>query len=262
MKRQGNCTAIALYDLDKENINFKGLFELFEDCFVRHGLIPLRGSANADDIKTKKTSTFKYTKKTLETRNFENITGFWFGAYGLIHTDDEFDALFSLYLDVEKKSHFNFYFHHDVLQYDQSEIEGLIIDISQYLKAGYGIVYNRDFNKGPGLYAMGIITGLDDRIPEEDIEEERIACWWRAYNFEDSDYKLGLLRDIYPMNLLSEPHLSQPVFETHLQNWIESSPDHGELKKLTDTLWEWWVPEDKIEFVRETLKPTGLLLCA
>ena len=64
------------------------------------------------------------------------------------------------------------------------------------------------------------------------------------------------------MNLVSEPHLSQQVFDTKLQNWIESSPDHGELKKLTDTLWKWWVPEDKIEPVRDALKPMGILLCA
>ncbi len=263
MSRTGTCTTLALYDLDKTQIDLRGLFAFCEQWILKQGYTPMRGSADGEGIKTTKTWTFKYTKKVAEQRNFEKITGFWFGAYGKHHRDDQFDAVLSMSMRTRKKGSFDLYFHNDIILFSKVYVEGLIKDISKHLKSYYGIVYQRDFDKGPGLYAMGMITGLDRNSPLPEIQKERdnIGEWWRTYFFENGGYVLGHLRDIYPMNLLSDAHLSQPIFGTTLKEWVSSSPHHGELKPLTEILWEWWVPEEKIDSVREALRPTGLLIC-
>ncbi len=263
MRREGTCTAIALYDLDKQAVDLRGLFTFFEEWFLQQGYTPMRGSGDGEGIKATKTWTFKYTKKFLEKRNFEQIIGFWFAAYLLEDwNDDEFDAIFSVGLSTDRNV-FDFYFHNSVLPFERDSVENLIQEISQYLKAYYGIVYQRDFDKGPGLYAGGVITGLNEsKFPEHAIEEDRIAKWHNTYSYEDGGYHLGQLRDIYPMNLLSEAHLKETVFGKSLKEWIGSSSEHGELKPLTDILWEWWVPPNKISAVRDELLPSGLIICA
>ncbi|EKE08990.1 MAG: hypothetical protein ACD_16C00227G0010 [uncultured bacterium] len=260
MKKEGTCTALAFYDLEKDSIDLRGLFTFFEDWFLEQGYTPMRGSADGEGIKATKTWTFKYTKKFLEKRNFEKIIAFWFAAYPPEWDYDATDCLLSVNLSTNRNV-FDFYFHNSVVPFERGLIESLIKDISRYLKAQYGIVYQRDFDKGPGLYAGGVITGLDGyKFPEQEEEEKRIAEWHRRY-FRPWRYHLGQLRDVYPMNLLSDAHLKEPVFGKTLKEWIESSPNHGELKPLTDILWEWWVPENKISAVREELRPTGLIIC-
>lgn len=151
------------------------------------------------------------------------------------------------------------YFHNSIIPFDKKNVEGLIQEISTYVTSEYGIVYQRDFSKGPGLYVGDIIAGLEFSTAEEE-EADRIGEWWRAY-FLGGNYRLGLLRDIYPMNLLSEAHLREPVLGTTLKDWIESSPQYGELKALTPNLWSWSLSAEEIDQVREALRPTGLLIC-
>ena len=266
MKKEETCTAIALYDLDKQAVDLRGLFTFFEAWFLQKGYTPKRGSADGEGIKATKTWTFKYTKKFLEKRNFENIVAFWFAAYPPEWDYDATDGLFSVQVELEDQGFFNLYFHNSIVLFERGLVETLIKDISRYLRAYYGIVYQRDFDKGPGLYAGGVITGLDrgSSLPEIQKERDNIGKWWKKYmlNTGTDGYHLGQLRDIYPMNLLSEAHLKETVFGKSLKEWIESSPEHGELKPLTDILWEWWVPENKIPTVCDELLPSGLIICA
>jgi len=262
MIREGTCTTVALYHLDNEVIDIRGLFNFCEKWMLNLGYMPKRGSADGEKINATKTWTFKYAKQFLEKREFKKITGFWFSAYSTDEWDsDMLDPILSVELDTDNSGLFVLYFHNQIIPFKKEYVERLICELMKDSKANYGIVFQRDFSKGPGLYAAGIATGLDDRIKEQREEEEKTAKWWREYTFSDSKYKLGQLRDIYPMNLLSEAHLKESVFGKTLQEWIESSPKHGELKPLTDILWEWWIPEEKIASVREALLPTGLVIC-
>ena len=264
MKKEETCTAIALYDLDKQAVDLRGLFTFFEEWFLQQGYTPQRGSVLGEGIKATKTKTFKHTKKVILEKEPQTLTSFWFGAYTSENWDDDaFDAILAVHLTIySERNVFDFYFHNSVLPFERGLVENLIKEISQYLKAYYGIVYQRDFDKGPGLYANGVITGLNEsKFPEHAIEEDRIAEWHRRY-FRPWRYHLGQLRDIYPMNLLSEAHLKETVFGKSLKEWIGSSSEHGELKPLTDILWEWWVPENKIPTVCDELLPSGLIICA
>ena len=263
MENTGTCTTIALYDLEKTQVDLRGLFSFCEHWVLDQGYTPLRGSVHGEGIKATKTKTFKHVKKVVFEKAPQSLNYFWFGAYPPEWGYDMTDAVLSVSLDTDDRGYFTLYFHNDIIPFNKEHIESLIKDISKYLKSYYGIVYQRDFDKGPGLYAMGMITGLDRNSPLPEIQKERdnIGEWWRTYFFENGGYVLGHLRDIYPMNLLSDAHLSQPIFGTTLKEWVSSSPHHGELKPLTEILWEWWVPEEKIDSVREALRPTGLLIC-
>jgi hypothetical protein len=105
--------------------------------------------------------------------------------------------------------------------------------------------------------------GLDgDKNPDEGKEEDKIACWNHQYYMPDGRYRTGHLRDIYPLNILSSIHLQEKILNQSLENWIKSSPLHGDLKPLTDKLWSWWVPQENIASITQALKDTGLIICA
>lgn len=265
-RHEGVCTGIALYDVTEGDL--RGLFQFVEDWFLLKGQTPLRANAYGDDIKSDKTKTFSRVQSIF--KSYKNLKGFWFGAYNTTeHDNDFFDSIVNSSVDLrEHRWRFYLCFHHNVVPFVREEVEQLIKDVCQFIKPGYGIVFHRDWNRGPGLYVDGINTNCPipdfKMTPElEEIEKkerELNSKWWKSYSL--GNYTPGQLRDIYPMNVLSNVHLEQTVLNTTLKSWIESSTNHGELKQLTDDLWEWWVDEDKISIIREALKPSGIIICA
>jgi hypothetical protein len=74
-------------------------------------------------------------------------------------------------------------------------------------------------------------------------------------------YKTGDLRDIYPMNLITDVHLDRTVSpHTTLREFIASDPIHGRLETLSDGRFAWWVMDEHIEQVREALRPSGMII--
>ncbi len=257
------CTSITFYDVEKNSVDMKGLFTFCEEWMLKLAFKPLRGSIQGSSISMSKTKTFNYIKKILFENDNSNISNFWFAAYLDEWDYDMTDGLLSISVDLDKRGVINLYFDNSIVQFKRIYVTNLIREIAQYFKANYGIIYGRELAKGPGLYAFGIISGLETFSQSPEIQKERknIGEWFRRYGFLDGGYVQGQLRDIYPMNLLSEVHLNQPVFNTTLKHWIETSPSHGELSPLTEVLWQWWVPEENINTVRESLRETGIIIC-
>jgi hypothetical protein len=136
----------------------------------------------------------------------------------------------------------------------------LIKDVSQFSDFEYGIGFDRMYRRGPDMYCLGVISSMGrDRIPDD--EEDQISCWSREYLRTDGDYTIGDLRDIYPYNMLTEPHLIRQVGSQTLKDWILSNPKHGTLEKVTDKHWLWSIDPEQIPMIQETLEPTGILLC-
>ncbi|MBN9565641.1 MAG: hypothetical protein J0G29_06085, partial [Alphaproteobacteria bacterium] len=71
----------------------------------------------------------------------------------------------------------------------------------------------------------------------------------------------GMLRDVYPLNFLSQAHLANQVEGMPFDQWVASDLARGTLNPLTDSMWSWRVEEDNIPAIREALRPTGLVLC-
>lgn len=250
----GNC--LVFHDFEDEPYDLKGWFYYAIEWFQQNGLIPSKMGGVG---KSRKTVTFKYGVKFLENNNFEGVSGIWMAALPPDVHIEMFDALFSVHFNLGiQGSTLVLCFDDDILKFSRESLEKLVKDISAYFRAKYGYAYQREFTKGPSFYPFGVIGG-NAKLSDE--EEDAITKWGIEYGGSKGSYHRGQLRDIYPMNLLSEAHLNHPILGTTLQKWIASSPDHGELKPLTDLLWEWWVPEPLIDSVREALRATGIVIC-
>jgi hypothetical protein len=258
--RKGTCNCLVFYDLQSKDPNLEEWYHQIIDWFLVSNQTPTRMGISGENVKkSDKTKTFKHYDKVLKVVKFKNINDIWISATPPNH-NETFDSIFTAGLDLNSPRTFLVLcFDDSILGFDQSYAEAFGQEMASYFDARYGIAYQRDFTKGPGLYAYGGIGsagGVD--IPEE--EEDRITKWLHTYGRDD--YKLGDLRDVYPLNFLSSPHLERNVYGQSLKDWILSSPDHGDLKLLDQTLWSWYIPEDKIPSVREALRDTGILICA
>lgn len=255
--------AIALHDFKKSPIDCKGLFYYAEEWFYQAGLTPTKiGISGEEGVKSgKKTILFESGKKRLEKFNFEGVKNIWIAALPDDVGTEMFDFIFSvnLYQELNGKRSVCFCWDDQIIKFAREYIENLAKDLYNFLEPAYGYSYQRLFNQGPSFYPFGVIAGLG-YAGEEGREAKRIGKWGSEYAYEDGIYTTGLFRDIYPINFLSQPHFMHEIEGMPLKNWIESSPDHGELKQLTENLWSWWVPEDKIAAVRDRFMPTGLLL--
>jgi hypothetical protein len=241
----------------------KSLFLYLEKWFLEHNWPPVRMALSGKNIpRSTQTRTFKHCKKLLEKNNYEAIDHFWIGATPLNHSSDMFDSVLSFNIRLySTKASLDLYFHNDIIPPDLNYVQKMVLDLSRWVQFGYGISYKRDFARGPGLYADGMIYGTSRRDePVDEQENTNISKWFHIYG-DPEDYHHGDLRDIYPLNFLSKEHLERSIDGHNLKIWIESSPDHGTLKPLTNTIWSWHVPEDKISDVREALRHTGIILC-
>ena len=70
----------------------------------------------------------------------------------------------------------------------------------------------------------------------------------------------GMMRDVYHFNVLTAPHLRQPVSGQPLAAWVASGPDRGTLQEVADQVWVWAVPEKDLSHLRESLAAAGLLI--
>lgn len=69
-----------------------------------------------------------------------------------------------------------------------------------------------------------------------------------------------MLRDVYPLNLLTRVHLEQLVERYSLSEWIKGSQERGQLVALDNEQWVWQVPNASIECVRSSLRAAGLII--
>jgi len=259
---QGTCNCLVFYDLQSKSVNLESWYNRVIEWLLENNQTPKRMGLSGENVrKSDQTKTFKHYDKILKEVNFKNINDIWIGAtLPDIDIGDDDDSLFTVSLDLDSPRTFLVLrFDDSILGFDQPYIEKFGQEMAAYFDARYGIAYQRDFTKGPGWYAYGMIGSLGGvHIPDE--EGDKIAKWFHIYG-KEKRYKLGDLRDVYPINFLSPPHLERDVYGQPLKNWILSSPDHGSLKQLNETLWSWHIEEEKISSVREDLRNTGILLC-
>jgi hypothetical protein len=118
--------------------------------------------------------------------------------------------------------------------------------------AGYGIGYVRPFGHAPLEYGMPLSYN-----PYSDEEARRITQWMVAPHAEVC--LQGLMRDVYPRNFLSAPHLARQIGDVRFDGWVRRSAHNGTLALLTDTITLWEVPTESIPAVRQTLVDAGMV---
>lgn len=256
IKRGPIANSIALHDCAISQSKIKNWFEYIVKFFKDNNILPTRIGITGDLYsKSKSTILFKNGMKRLYDNNFESLESITIEAWDL----NENTICFVWFeLNVEKQDNtFLLSFDDQSLGFDKTLIDKLARDLAGFCTPKYGYSYRRKWVEGPYWYPFGVISGLDDGDPEE----EKIAKWARKYCRPDGSYKIGDLRDIYPMNVLSQVHLDRIVLGSRLEDWILQNPIHGTLTKLTDNLWAWWVEETQIPHVLDALAPTGIILC-
>lgn len=130
---------------------------------------------------------------------------------------------------------------------------------------GYGIGYERDGRKGPEAYAHGLevqFEGLDI----DDEESRRMDMWWRECSAPQAGepdrrrHLAGMIRDVYPVSVLSPVHLAQKVGHRNFGEWIGAAAGRGTLTPIGAGNSLWAVPKVGIPAVRAELKAAGLVI--
>jgi len=144
---------------------------------------------------------------------------------------------------------------------------GVIQELSHAVSLTYGHAYLRPVRLGPTMYAYDLIYGLDESRPEDADERERMVRWFNerldmVVQNEPAPFRhlAGMQRDVYPLNVLTRPHLEHAVGGQPLEKWIVADADRGRLWKVADGVWIWTVPSESLPMVQTQLADEGLLV--
>lgn len=245
---------IALYDFDITQFKLKDWVQWGEQWMTTNGYPPnTMGLPHSG-----KFLRFNNGKKKLEKEQYK-VSNIDFYAGGEPGTD--YAWKFAAYFAEDMKTTY-ICFGEDILSFNYEFLEQLLIRFCQFCSPRYGIGYLREKKYGPHYYAEGMSHGLKLAYLNEEHgkQREQINKWLNVYRGNEG-YKTGDLRDIYPFNVLSQPHLDRIINGSRFEDWVKATPERGQLKQISDTLWTWWVESDKIPAVREALAPSGMILC-
>lgn len=257
---------IAFHDFEMPSPEMiQGWFESMEKLFQGYGLIPNRIALTYFEKKSgSKSITFKIGKKRLYDQNFNDIQSIHMMAMPPDYGTESFDDLLSAYLSLyktNKKNTFILMMDGEVVPLDSQVVIELIKKSAIFLNPRYGYIFKRRFRHGPLGYPVGIGSGSDRKNPVPEEERNLISKWSDHIRMPDGEYKTGDLRDIYPCNILSQPHMDHMIEGMLFQDWISQKSHRGVLIPIRKKLWTWWVEEEHIPIVREELRNTGFLIC-
>lgn len=245
---------IALYDFDVKQFKLREWVVYCENWMTENGFPP-----NTIGLPhSGKYLRYSNGKRRLEKENFISSDVDFYG--GGEPGTDRFWKTLAYFAEDDKTTYLCFDEENIFFTYEM--LEKLIIDLCQFCAPHYAIGFEREMKYGPGSYSIGISHGLKMAYEnaEHGQENTRIQKWMKAYRMSKT-YKTGDLRDVYRFNMLSQPHVDRLINGQRFEEWVQASPDRGHLKKISDTLWTWWVEPEKIPTVRKTLAPTGMILC-
>ena len=248
---------IALYDFDISHFKLKEWVEYGEEWMTGLGYpsntmgLPHSG----------KFLLYKNGKRRLEKENYAEIKKY-VHFYGGGEAGTNYGWKISTCYHGEEKT-LHLCFDEETMTFSYDFLEKLLKDLGQFCSPHYGIGFLREKKYGPDYYALGYSHGLKMAYqnPEHGKESERIYCWRTKYHRPSGTYQTGDLRDVYPFNVLCQAHLDRDVNGQRFEEWVKASPERGQLKQVTDSLWTWWVEADHIPAVREALAPSGMILC-
>lgn len=253
MKRGDVANVIVFYEFEEKEESIEGWLRYCMQWLQDHGLVPTLAGVTGEGFGGKKNITFKNAFRRLEKGDFKNIKALSFSA---TRSRDEYldDGFLVVYFTLTHKRTFLIYWDDKIVPFSRPYCHQLIKDLSCFLKPKYGYCFQRLFKHGPLWYPFGIGSGNIS-----DQESRELSNWGLKYRKEEY-CKTGDFRDIYPLNILSQPHLDRMIDNQRLEDWILSDAQRGELEKLEDDLWSWWIPKENILSVRNALAPTGLLI--
>lgn len=171
-----------------------------------------------------------------------------------------FSAKINVSLDTGKK--FAIVIDESVVSDAVQIFEGAVKSVCELLEPLNGIAFwvpyrwsPVQFLAGQGSGYIGPETGLRYDSPEafcvRGLHAGRLLIGDRSPLFTK-------LRDIFPINFISKMHLSQPIEQRTLEEWINQG-GHGTLKQVTPVTFRWDVPKNIQPKVRNTAIAAGLI---
>ncbi len=126
----------------------------------------------------------------------------------------------------------------------------------------YGGAFNFPILFGPDGYRVSLavvprgVSTMANREYSARITRWRDNLWHRKLRPSS-----GYFREVYPVNLLLEAHLHMPFQDRPLSEFMTAN---GSLRpfQFQNEMYQWDVPVEMIEEVREQLEPSGLILSA
>ncbi|MCE2952003.1 MAG: hypothetical protein ACK5YY_00535 [Alphaproteobacteria bacterium] len=256
-------TTIALYDYPAGSADLKAFWRLMMDFSEKTGIpwgsIGLGGKAKYLTFKGGFSRVIKNDLSGLQAQERVSLLG------GVSEAGTSSDWQVSASITKENTTYIGINNYTTYFSFPSRLIEEKRIDPQELLKEflacapfQYGIMFDMCYVYVPNAYAYG---GLVNVNHWDHKRNDLIHKWSNVYGFSDGTYRTGLLRDVYPHNILVDTHLNERVGHTTLGAWIEKDPVRGTLEKLTDAHWLWSLTPDQIPPVQEVLQDAGLLLC-
>jgi hypothetical protein len=158
--------------------------------------------------------------------------------------------------------------------FESAKLEvGLLSEITRSLTTvmhpAYGIGLLWPFRLSPAAFVFNGSTGhkIDGQIVRDIGERERILLW-RQERWENQYSTIrapfrhlqGMLRDVFPFNVLRKCHLEQAVNGIELRDWITADSANGSLQKIADEFWIWTISDQHLPRVQSMMKEAGLLI--
>lgn len=258
-KRGSLANSMAFHDFCTKEINIVNFSNYIVELFKEYSLEPTRMGITLPSNQTRSMKTYIRERKKLESIPESEIQGFTLQATSYNSDNSSGDGLCTVIFSNRNFKTCTLVFDSQFLDFDVQKMKKIYKDIIKFLSPNYGYSYQREFKKGPEFYPYGIISGLPFfNCPERDL----IDAWGQKLMPDHSQaYKTSDLRDVYPMNLLVDKHLTRVIFlNTSFERLIDSDKRYGTLEKISDEHYIWTVDEENISFVRETLRPSGMII--
>lgn len=259
-----DCTAVAFYGISAGEDAFAGFYECATKWFQRLGYPPDKMAIGSHE-RTAKWKPFLRSDAKLRQTGFIGVTNIEIVSLvpkARIPLEDYLleAGLFSKQLCATIVSR------SQIAPLSREKMLPFVKFIVKTLKPAYGIGYTRPHRLGPGTYAIGICQGFGPKgwgVPgqisdEEEAEMEKISRWGHT-GMPAKIWQRGLLRDVYPWNFLSGPHLKRSVGVVTLEQWIMEDVQRGHLEHLNDRLWFWEVPAINLEAIRKALQAEDII---
>jgi len=141
----------------------------------------------------------------------------------------------------------------------EERVEVLLGRWLKRLRPAYGIGLFRARGQHPEMYAIGLGGGSPLDFSAVARLETRATNAW-IDGMKQAVYDQGILRDVYPLSLLTERHLQRPMDGgDSLAAWIARHPSHGTLSPCQPGYTLWRVAPERIPAVRKELAGRGAL---
>lgn len=251
---------LAFYGIQESLRCLKPVYEAVLNWLQTHDCPPNRLGVHGKGFSGKLVS-FRRTDSRLQKLGFRDIEGISIASAPPEYDSQAIDGRMSADMSIRNE--------YTILAMDASigDIEAMW-DIARVVVARlgpcYGIGYTLERRKGPVFYALGLnYNRSGDKIvtcgPEYE-EEVRISSW--TDGMDQRVYREGLLRDVYPWNFLTTPHLTRRVADVSLRTWIEKDSKRGRLSPFEGETSLWSVDEAAIPVLRSELRNAGVIFDA